>query len=124
MVKGFAGVTLAWAAAVYTAFTPLYALADDKPEVPPSAPFTPRSTDQALAPPAPMPDLNLPPEPEPAGIEERFRLMQAKQTVSTASKREQSLADVPLTLSAIPAEELEGTGQFTLCDAIQYFPGL
>ena len=39
MVKGLTGVTLAWAAAVSSAFTPLYALADEKPpEVPPSAP--------------------------------------------------------------------------------------
>ncbi len=76
-----------------------------------------------MPPPAPYPELALPPEPEQTGIEERFRLLQAK-TVSTASKREQAIADVPMTISAIPAEELEGTGQFTLCDAIQYFPGL
>lgn len=87
---------------------------------PPLAPFNPLS-DNGLPPPAPAPGL---PPLDPPGIEESFRLLQAKQTVSIASKREQTLADVPLTISAIPAEELEGTGQFTLCDAIQYFPGL
>jgi hemoglobin/transferrin/lactoferrin receptor protein len=111
---------LAWA---MSAFMPSYAFAQPDPdpnaapkkEAPPLAPFTP--TDKGFSPPAPIPDL------EPS-IEESFRLLQAKQTVSTASKREQAIADVPLTISAIPAEELEGTGQFTLCDAIQYFPGI
>ncbi len=44
--------------------------------------------------------------------------------VTTAGKRNQRLQDVPLTVAWIPAEELEGTGAFTLCEAIQYFPGL
>jgi outer membrane receptor protein involved in Fe transport len=89
---------------------------DSGGDAPATAAFTPVGGDQ-LAPPAPFPDPM-------AGLEESFRILQAKQTVSTASKREQSIADVPLTISAIPAEELEGTGQFTLCDAIQYFPGI
>jgi outer membrane receptor protein involved in Fe transport len=89
------------------------------PDVPPTAPFQPVGT-TGLPPPAPFPEGPG----EAGGIEESFRILQAKQTVSTASKREQSVTDVPLTISAIPAEELEGTGQFTLCDAIQYFPGI
>jgi hemoglobin/transferrin/lactoferrin receptor protein len=114
---------LAWAV---SAFTPVVASAGETPPPPPTAPFT-APADGSLPPPAPAPaDLSLPPGdsgPE-GGIEERFRILQAKQTVSTASKREQSINDVPLTISAIPAEELDGTGRFTLCDAIQYFPGL
>src|SRR6185503_1154557 len=87
--------------------------------IPPTAPFQPVGT-TGLPPPAPFPEGPG----EVGGIEESFRILQAKQTVSTASKREQSVSDVPLTISAIPGEELEGTGQFTLCDAIQYFPGI
>jgi outer membrane receptor protein involved in Fe transport len=83
------------------------------------ASFTPISEGSPLPPPAPAPtDDPL------STIEESYRVFQAKTTVSTAAKREQKLEDVPLTLSVIPAEELAGTGQFTLCDAIQYFPGL
>jgi hemoglobin/transferrin/lactoferrin receptor protein len=88
------------------------------------APFTRPTDSRPLPPPAPAPELRIPTESEEEGLEESFRQMQAKQVVVTASKREQSVADVPLTLSVIPAEELEGTGQFTLCDAVQYFPGL
>ena len=69
------------------------ARADDAPATaPPTAPFTPTSSE--MQPPAPYPPLGLP-----SDIEETFRVMQAKQTVSTASKREQSIADVPLTIS-------------------------
>jgi outer membrane receptor protein involved in Fe transport len=94
------------------------------PSAPPTAPFTPSGEGGPMQPPAPPPppplnlDLDL-------NIEESYRIFQAKKTVVSAStKREQKLDDVPLTLSVIPAEELAGTGQFTLCDAIQYFPGL
>jgi hemoglobin/transferrin/lactoferrin receptor protein len=54
-------------------------------------------------------------------VEEAF-LQEA--LVETASKRRQRLREVPMTVAWIPADELEGTGQFSLCDAIQYFPGM
>lgn len=56
-----------------------------------------------------------------AGVEEAIL---EEVLVETASKRKQRLREVPMTVAWIPAEELEGTGQFTLCDAIQYFPGM
>ncbi len=87
--------------------------------MPPLAPFYANGGWNGASP-APYP----PESPPGDNIEETFRILQAKQTVSTASKREQNIADVPLTISAIPAEDLEGTGEFTLCDSIQYFPGL
>lgn len=83
----------------------------------------------------PAPDTPLPTSEAQAGtgkdsqqgtaqdIEEGFRTFQTKVIIAT-TKRGSSLADVPMTLSWIPAEELQGTGAFSLCDAIQYFPGL
>jgi hemoglobin/transferrin/lactoferrin receptor protein len=50
--------------------------------------------------------------------------LQSEATVETAMKRETKLRDIPLTVSWIPEQELAGTGEFTLCDAIQYFPGM
>ncbi len=41
-------------------------------------------------------------------------------TVSTASKREQSIAAVPVAVTVFSADDIEGTGQLTLCDALQY----
>ncbi|MBN1206567.1 MAG: Plug domain-containing protein, partial [Myxococcaceae bacterium] len=51
-------------------------------------------------------------------------MLLSEAVVTTAGKRNQRIADVPLTVAWIPADELEGTGAFTLCEAIQYFPGL
>ncbi|MGZ3459771.1 MAG: TonB-dependent receptor plug domain-containing protein, partial [Archangium sp.] len=98
-------------------------------------------TAQASAAPAPdVPKVRKPllPPSSPAGVdipdplaapsassqEEPVQQLMSEAVVSTASMRSQRLADVPMTVSWIPAEELEGTGQFTLCDAIQYFPGM
>ncbi len=79
------------------------------------APFTGPASNRPLPPPAPLGDE------EPSSLE---ATLQALPMVTSALKREQRLSEVPMTVSWIPAEELEGTGQFTLCDAIQYFPGL
>lgn len=57
-------------------------------------------------------------------IEETIGETMRDAMVTTASKRAQRLQDVPMTVAWIPGSELEGTGAFTLCDAIQYFPGL
>lgn len=57
-------------------------------------------------------------------IEEGVNRLLSEAVVTTAGKRQQKIQDVPLTVAWIPAEELEGTGAFTLCEAIQYFPGL
>jgi len=95
-------------------------------DVPVMAPFTGPASNRPLPPPAPIPGPSL--EPDALGlegsIEESLRQFQAEAVVSSATKREQRLKDVPMSVSWIPAEELEGTGQFTLCDTIQYFPGL
>jgi len=102
-------------------------------DVPVMAPFTGPAQNRPLPPPAPIPapSLTQPAVNLPAGegsgegsIEESLRQYQAEALVSSASKREQRLKDVPLSISWIPAEELEGTGQFSLCDAMQYFPGM
>ena len=41
--------------------------------------------------------------------------------VVTASKREQRIADAPVSATRIGGDELQALGQLTLCDAIQYF---
>jgi len=83
------------------------------PDVPPSAAFTGPADTSVLPPPAPIP----------GGLEESLQLYQANEVVYTG-KRAQALREIPMTISYIPSEELEGTGQFTLCEAIQYFPGM
>ena len=60
----------------------------------------------------------------PNSIESAVNQLLSEAMVTTAGKRNQRLQDVPLTVAWIPGEELEGTGAFTLCEAIQYFPGL
>lgn len=57
-------------------------------------------------------------------LEAQLFKLQSQAVVETALKRKTSLRDIPLTLEWIPEQELEGTGMFTLCDAIQYFPGM
>ncbi|WP_225411876.1 TonB-dependent receptor plug domain-containing protein [Stigmatella hybrida] len=93
--------------------------------VPPSAPFTDPASSRALPPPSGLAGLDLP---DPAGdassIEDSVNALLSEAVVTTASKRRQRIKDVPMTVAWIPAEELEGTGAFTLCEAIQYFPGL
>ncbi|MFY2563304.1 TonB-dependent receptor domain-containing protein [Corallococcus terminator] len=93
--------------------------------VPISAPFAQPTTDRPMPPPAGLASL---PGEDPLGgadaLEESVNRVLSEAVVTTASKRNQRIADVPLTVSWIPAEELEGTGQFTLCEAIQYFPGM
>lgn len=92
---------------------------------PAMAPFTGPTDSRPLSPPSGLAGLGMgDPLGTNAGFEESLQRMMSEAVVSTASKREQRIADVPLTVSWIPGEELEGTGRFTLCDAIQYFPGL
>ncbi|MGQ0507420.1 MAG: TonB-dependent receptor plug domain-containing protein [Myxococcaceae bacterium] len=85
--------------------------------MPSLAPFTHPADSRPLPPPAPAP------EDDSSELERRLSAFQADPVVSSM-KRKQKLSEVPMTVSWIPAEELEGTGQFTLCDAIQYFPGM
>ncbi|MFY0566263.1 TonB-dependent receptor plug domain-containing protein [Archangium lansingense] len=96
--------------------------------VPQRAPFTGPSSSRPLPPPSGLAGVDIPdPLAAPGGeasLEESVQQLMSEAVVSTASKRSQRIADVPMTISWIPAEELEGTGQFTLCEAIQYFPGM
>lgn len=98
---------------------------NDRPEVPPSSSFTGPASNRALPPPAPLPDLHDPTVPDPLGsdIEQQLELVHANEVVQIG-KREQRLADIPMTVSWIPASELDGVGALTLCDAIQFFPGM
>ncbi len=97
------------------------------PSAPQRAPFAGPLGARPLPPPAGLAGLDIP-DPlaasQDASLEESVQQLLSEAVVSTASKRKQRISDVPMTISWIPAEELEGTGQFTLCDAIQYFPGL
>ena len=94
--------------------------------VPQRAPFTGPSDSRPLPPPSSLAGVDIP-DPlatsEASSLEESVQQLMSEAVVSTASKRSQRISDVPMTISWIPAEELEGTGQFTLCEAIQYFPG-
>lgn len=58
-----------------------------------------------------------------AALESAVQKYQDKITVSSGA-RSQKLSEVPMTLSYLSAEDIEGTGQFSLCDTIQLFPGL
>ncbi|REG23303.1 outer membrane receptor for ferrienterochelin and colicin [Archangium gephyra] len=95
--------------------------------VPQRAPFTGPAASRPLPPPSALAGVDIP-DPlaaaEASALEESVQQLLSEAVVSTASKRSQRIADVPMTISWIPAEELEGTGQFTLCEAIQYFPGM
>ncbi|MCY1030749.1 TonB-dependent receptor [Corallococcus sp. BB11-1] len=92
--------------------------------VPDRAPFTEPSPDRAMPPPSGLAGLDGPDPLAVDALEESVSRVLSEAVVTTASKRRQRIADVPLTVSWIPAEELEGTGQFSLCEAIQYFPGM
>ncbi|WP_338865463.1 TonB-dependent receptor plug domain-containing protein [Myxococcus stipitatus] len=93
--------------------------------VPISAPFAEPAMDRPLPPPSGLASLPGGDPTEGADLlEESVNRVLSEAVVTTASKRKQRIADVPLTVSWIPAEELEGTGQFSLCEAIQYFPGM
>ena len=95
--------------------------------VPQRAPFTGPSASRPLPPPSALAGVDIPDPlaaPEASSLEESVQQLLSEAVVSTASKRSQRIADVPMTISWIPAEELEGTGQFSLCEAIQYFPGM
>ncbi|MDQ3265986.1 MAG: TonB-dependent receptor [Myxococcota bacterium] len=81
------------------------------------SPFSGPAPGRPMSPPASLAGLDL----ELEGLEGRL-LTEA--VVTTSSKRAQRLQDVPMTVAWIPGEELEGTGQFSLCEAIQYFPGM
>lgn len=89
------------------------------------APFTVPAPSRTLPPPSQLADLGGLDEPlfggDEGSIEESI-LREA--LVETATKRPTKLNEVPMTVAWIPADELEGTGQFSLCDAIQYFPGM
>jgi outer membrane receptor protein involved in Fe transport len=106
------------------------ATADAAPasNVPQRAPFAGPASTRALPPPSSLAGLDIP---DPvaaqeggASLEESVQQLLSEAVITTASKRNQRIVDVPMTVSWIPAEELEGTGQFTLCEAIQYFPGM
>ncbi len=58
-----------------------------------------------------------------AALETAVQRYQDKITVSSGA-RSQKLSEAPMTLSYLSAEDIEGTGQFSLCDTIQLFPGL
>lgn len=51
-------------------------------------------------------------------------LLQTDQIVVTASKREQSLRDVPVSISVVDAAEIAGRNSLTLDDALRYIPGV
>lgn len=93
-------------------------------QAPALAPLTPPEGNRPLPPPAPLPELAAPSSDGSEALEESFRKYETQTTMETASKRVQALSDVPMSVAFIPASELEGAGQFTLCDVIQYFPGL
>jgi outer membrane receptor protein involved in Fe transport len=93
--------------------------------VPPSAPFADPAPSRALPPPSGLAGLDMPDAAgDASSIEDSVNALLSEAVVTTASKRRQRIKDVPMTVAWIPAEELEGTGAFTLCEAIQYFPGL
>ena len=108
--------------------SPIAFAEDDAPSnAPPLAPFTGPAGNRALPVPSQLAGLDFADpgaEEEPSAIEQSALQIQSQAVVETAGKRKQKLNEVPMTVSWIPAEELEGTGQFTLCDAIQYFPGM
>lgn len=120
-IAKIAGSTFRRASVVLALGFSLPALAQDdleEFEPPVLAPFSGPAGNRVLPPPAPLAGLDVP---EPGDIQEDIL---REQTVTTGAKREQKLQDVPLTISWIPGEELQGTGAFSLCDTIQYFPGL
>ena len=88
--------------------------------VPASAPFTGPDPSRPLPPPSGLAGLDDPT----MGLDSIEQVLLSEAVVTTAGKRNQRIQDVPLTVAWIPAEELEGTGAFTLCEAIQYFPGM
>jgi len=90
-----------------------------------TAPFAGPEGQRPLPPPSSMAGVGLDdPLAGQNSIETAVNQLLSEAVVTTAGKRNQRLQDVPLTVAWIPAEELEGTGAFTLCEAIQYFPGL
>jgi hemoglobin/transferrin/lactoferrin receptor protein len=91
--------------------------------VPSTSPFTSPDPSRPLPPPSGLAGLDDPTA-GPDTIEQSVNVLLSEAVVTTAGKRNQRLQDVPLTVAWIPADELEGTGAFTLCEAIQYFPGM
>lgn len=96
---------------------------EDEGSVPALAPFTGPASGRPLPPPSQLAGMDFS-APGETSLEDVILQVQTEQLVETASKRAQKLNEVPMTVAWIPAEELEGTGQFSLCDAIQYFPGM
>ncbi|WP_224361061.1 TonB-dependent receptor plug domain-containing protein [Hyalangium versicolor] len=93
--------------------------------MPAPAPFAGPESTRPLPPPASMAGLGMDdPLSGQNSIEEGVNKLLSEAVVTTAGKRQQRISDVPLTVAWIPAEELEGTGAFSLCEAVQYFPGL
>ena len=84
------------------------------------APFNGPAKHRPLSPPASEASVDL----SNNSIEGEALQLESEAVVETALKRAVKLRDIPLTVSWIPEEELQGTGEFTLCDAIQYFPGM
>ncbi len=98
--------------------------ADSAPNVPATSRFTAPEPSRPLPPPSGLAGLDVADPTGASSIEESVNVLLSEAVITTASKRNQRISDVPLTVAWIPAEELEGTGAFTLCEAIQYFPGL
>ncbi len=98
--------------------------AEPPSNVPLSAPFAEPAMNRPLPPPSALAGLDADPLGGADSLEESVNRVLSEAVVTTAGKRSQRISEVPLTVSWIPAEELEGTGQFTLCEAIQYFPGM
>lgn len=92
-------------------------------EPPLLAPFNGPSKRNTLSPPASLANVDLAQSGD-SDIEKGVFQLESQAVVETALKRATRLRDIPLTVSWIPEDELQGTGEFTLCDAIQYFPGM
>jgi outer membrane receptor protein involved in Fe transport len=93
--------------------------------VPQTSPFVGPDPGRTMPPPSGLAGIDMPdPTAGPDSIESSVEQLLSEAVVTTASKRNQRIKDVPLTVSWIPGEELEGTGAFTLCEAVQYFPGM
>ncbi|HVG57147.1 MAG TPA: TonB-dependent receptor [Hyalangium sp.] len=90
----------------------------------PTSPFAGPEGNRPLPPPSSMAGVGLDDPLGQSSIESAVNQLLSEAVVTTAGKRQQRLQDVPLTVAWIPAEELAGTGAFSLCEAIQYFPGL
>lgn len=90
----------------------------------------PEETAKQEAPPAPaetvetIPVQPLRPEKKPAPLAEAPRRPQLEEIVVTATKREQSVREIPVSISALTGKALEDLGSHKLKDFIQLVPGM